>query len=316
MPWAAAAAATAAVVGGAMQANASKKAAGAQSRSADAATAAQMDMYFQSRDDLAPWRNQGQLALDQIGQLTGVQSTDPNLRKPTREDAARIAEEGHRNSFGGKGYTADSNQNLIAAAEQRAYDQLMAEYNAKVAAQPKTQQLDPMTAPLTRPFSLADFQESPNYQFNLQQGQKAIEKASAARGMFYAPQTLQDISKFSQGMASNEFMNSYNMFNQNQKSIWDRLYAMSGGGQNAAAQTGAFGTQVGGQVGNNITGGGNAQAAGIIGQGNALAGIGNNAYNSYVMQQIMSNNQPIYGSSLTRPNSGMTGANDIGMFTA
>ena len=44
---------------------------------------------------------------------------------------------------------------------------------------------------LLQPFGNEQFQESPAYQFNLQQGQKAIEKEAAKRGTFYAPQTLQ-----------------------------------------------------------------------------------------------------------------------------
>lgn len=309
MPWAAAAAAAAAVTGAVIQSNASKKAAASQASAAGKATDAQMQMFYDTDANLSPWRTSGTVALEEINRLLGL-SGPPGIRKPTREDAARVAEEGHRNSFGGKGYTADSNRNLIAAAEQRAFDQLMAEYDAKVAALPQTQQPDPLTSPLTKPFGMEDFQESPAYQFNLQQGQKAIEKAAAARKMFYAPQTLQDISKFSQGMASNEFMNAYNMYNKNQQTLWDRLYALSGSGQNAAAQSGAFGTQVGGQIGENIIGAGNAQAAGQVGQANAWVGAGNNAYNAYMMNQILQQNQrPTYTGVQSNP--GLTGSGDL-----
>lgn len=310
MPWVTAAAV---VAGAVMQSNASKKAAATQARSADAATNAQMEMFYNTDANLAPWRETGTLAMDELARLAGLQSPNSELRKPTRADAARIAEEGHRTTFG-TGYTNDSDRGRIETAELETLDRLMAEYNAKLASTPQSQVPNPMTAPLTKPFALSDFQESPAYQFNLQQGQKAIEKSAAARKMYYAPATLQDISKYSQGVASNEFMNAYNMYNQNQKNIWDRLYAMSGSGQNAAAQAGAFGTQVGGQIGENMMGAGNAQAAGQIGSANAFAGVGNTAYNAYMMNQMLSNNQQSFTGSSLRGNPNMTGSGDVNQY--
>ncbi len=158
---------------------------------------------------------------------------------------------------------------------------------------------------LTKPFGMEDFQQSPAYQFNLDQGTKAIEKASAKRGNFYAPATLQDISKFSQGLASNEFQNAYSNYNTNIGNIWNRLYSLSAGGQNAAANMGGFGTTVGSQIGNNLIGAGNAQAAGTVGAANAYTGAANNLTNQYMMQQILANNQR---SSV--PTSGQSGSFD------
>lgn len=146
-------------------------------------------------------------------------------------------------------------------------------------------------SPLLRPFSMKDYQESPNYQFNLEQGQKAIEKSAAARKMYYAPQTLQDIAKYSQGVASNEFQNSYNNYNNNMKNIWDRLYQVSGSGQNAAANLGGFGAAAGNSIGNNIMSGSAAQAAGGVGAANAMSGAVGGASNTYLLNQILSKNQ-------------------------
>lgn len=125
-------------------------------------------------------------------------------------------------------------------------------------------------APLVKPFGLEDFQASPAFNFNLEQGKLAIDKASAARGKFYAPSTLQDIARYSQGLASNEFQNAFSNYNTAQKSIWDRLYSLQAQGQNAAANTGAFGANASNQIGNALMQAGNAQAAGIVGQSNAL----------------------------------------------
>lgn len=144
---------------------------------------------------------------------------------------------------------------------------------------------------LNQPFTLDKFQQSPAYQFNLEQGQQAINKGAAARGGFYQPGTLQDIAKFSQGLASNEFQNAFSNYNTNQNNIWNRLYGLSGSGQNAAANLGGFAGTAAGNIGNSITSGANAQAAGQVGQANALTGALGQGYNAYMMQQLLGRNQ-------------------------
>ncbi len=169
---------------------------------------------------------------------------------------------------------------------------------------------------LSRPFGMQDFQESPAYQFNLAEGRKAIDKSAAARGTYYAPQTLQDIGKYSQGVASNEFLNAYNMYNQNQNKRFSQLYSLSGSGQNAAAQTGAFGANFANNAASNTIGAGNAQAAGIVGVGNAVnQGVGQ-GYNSYLLNQILAQGQgstygPVQAGSIQsqygyNPNTGLS----------
>mgnify|MGYP001593502506 CR=1 FL=1 len=144
-------------------------------------------------------------------------------------------------------------------------------------------------------FNLNDFQASPAYNFNLEQGKLALDKAAASRGKYYAPSTLQDIAKYSQGLASNEYQNAFSNYNTGIGNIWNRLQTISGGGQNAAANLGTNATAVGGQIGSNIIGAGNAGAAGIVGGANALTGGVGNYLNYDLTQQILARNQ---GSSL------------------
>lgn len=215
-----------AVIGGAtllsgvMGASASESAANTQAAAADSASQLQQQQYQQTRSDLMPWQQAGQVGLNQ---LTG------------------------------------------------------------------------MLPQFTQPFGMQQFQESPAYQFNLEQGKKAIDKAAASRGMYYAPSTLQDIAKFSQGMASNEFQNSFNNYNTNLNNIWSRLYGLSGTGQNAAAQTGGFGQNMATNVGQNIMGAGNAQAAGTVGAANAISSALGQGTNAYLMNQILQQNQAPIG---------------------
>lgn len=150
-------------------------------------------------------------------------------------------------------------------------------------------------SPLLKPFGLEDFNASPAYNFNLQEGQRAIDNAARARQTYYAPATMRDIAKYSQGQASNEFQNAYSNYNTNMGNIWNRLYSLSSGGQNAASNLGAFGTTVGSQIGQNIQGAGNAQAAGTVGGANALGQGLSGAYNTYLTGQILGNLQrPTY----------------------
>jgi hypothetical protein len=158
------------------------------------------------------------------------------------------------------------------------------------------QQFGTANAPGNQPFGLQQFQQSPAYQFNLQQGQQAIDKAASARGNYYAPQTLQDISKFSQGMASNEFQNAFSNYNANQNNVFARLNQLSSGGQNAAAGLGGISAGVGQSIGGAQQNAGAYQAAGILGQGTALSNVvgqgTNAALQAYMLQQQQ---QGLYG---------------------
>lgn len=256
MSWVAVAVAASAVVGGAVSSYNANEAENAQHDAAANANSGINYQYKQTRADLGPWMSSGQGALKQIDYLTGNLTLDDIKRQ--------LAAEGHPN---------DASLDYDA---QRRFAQI---------------QGDPNFGKLLKPFGTQDFQASPAYQFNLEQGQQAINKQAAARGKFYAPATLQDISKFSQGLASNEFQNAYQNYNTNMGNIWNRLYSMSGSGQNAAASLGGFGTTVASQMGQNMIGAGDAAAAARVAQGNTVNNAIGTAYNGYLTQQILASNQ-------------------------
>lgn len=56
----------------------------------------------------------------------------------------------------------------------------------------------------------SQFQESPAYQFALQEGLSSIERAAAAKGMLQSGQTLEDLTKYASDYASQQFQNYYN----------------------------------------------------------------------------------------------------------
>jgi hypothetical protein len=163
-------------------------------------------------------------------------------------------------------------------------------------------------APLMQGLDQFNFEQSPSYQWQLQQGQQAIDKAANARGNFYAPQTLQDLGKFQQGLAGTDFNNAYQRYVQqqnlqqgSQQQRYNMLSNMSASGQNAAAGLGGLGSNAASNAGNFGMQGANAQAQGYMGVANSLAGgaMGLAGYNQYLQGM----NAPSYGGGFnTAPN--------------
>jgi hypothetical protein len=150
-------------------------------------------------------------------------------------------------------------------------------------------------APLTRQFTLADFHQSPAYQWNLQQGTDALNKSAAARGNYYAPETLKNLSNYTQGAASNEYWNAANQFRNWQNDTYGKLAGGVGTGLSAANALAGVGTNMAGMMGHTAQGIGDAQAGGIMGAFNSLAGGAVNGYNNYQQNQMMNQQQSIFG---------------------
>lgn len=293
-----------------LSANASQNAAKTQAASADKATQAEMGMFNQTSANMSPWMQTGKLALGDLATMMGIKGSAATVESDPRfADFAKSkfdeANAAHMAKFG-IGINDPRSGWAVPGEKQKFDDSVRQQFLAQnPTADGSTNSQFGM---LTKPFGMSDFQESPAYQFNLSEGEKAINKSAVARGKFYAPSTLQDISKYSQGVASNEFQNAYSNYNTNMGNIWNRLSTLSGGGQNAAGNLGSNASQVAGQVGNNIIGAGNAQAAGQVGAANAISGGVGSAYNNYLMQQILAGNQQ---SSIPGSNPSSAGAGDL-----
>jgi hypothetical protein len=119
------------------------------------------------------------------------------------------------------------------------------------------------------------FYASPGYQFRMDESNKAVDRNSAARGRYQSGARDKALTRYSQGVASDEFNNYMN-----------RLAAASGLGQTATAQTGQFGMNAAANAGNAVMARGNAQAAGQMGMANTL----NNAANNYMQYQQWTGN--------------------------
>jgi hypothetical protein len=149
------------------------------------------------------------------------------------------------------------------------------------------------------------FETAPGYEFRLAEGAKGVENSAAARGMQLSGAGLKAINRFNQDFASNEYGNwfnqsntdrnfisgqgdaAYNRFNTNNTQRYNRLAGMVGTGQTATNQVNSAGAANAQTMGNNIMGAGNAQAAGIVGQANAINGGMSNAVGAYQNNQLM-----------------------------
>lgn len=222
------------------QSDAATAAAELQYKAAAEANALQDKQYQQNRADLAPWRDAGTSALDQLN-----------------------------------GYLAPG-------------------------------------GPLTQDFAYKDFNpqnwKDPGYDFRMAEGQKAIERSAAARGTVLGGGTLQALTRYAQGTASDEYAKSYdryntdytrafNTFNANKTNLFNRLSSLAGVGQQTATTMGQLGQNYAGNVGENLTKaaqtGGDyatsaaaARASGYVGSANAwnnaIGNIGNNAQQLYL----------------------------------
>lgn len=118
------------------------------------------------------------------------------------------------------------------------------------------------------------YQASPGYQWQLEQGQKAIDGSAAARGNVFSSATLDRQQQMGQGLAAQDYGNHL-----------ARLMGVAGMGQNSVAQQATAAQNLGAGVSNALGSIGNAQAAGAIGQGNAWGNALGNLGGWYGYQQ-------------------------------
>jgi len=153
-------------------------------------------------------------------------------------------------------------------------------------------------------FSMSDFLADPGYAFNLQQGMRGINQQAAARGNYYSPGTLMDLSSFIQGNASNEFQNAFSRWDTQRQQDVSNLMGIVGlgtGQTNVNVGAGLAGAQGGAQAAQFGANAGAVNAAGTMGVANALGGGANTYMNALMMQQLMQQQNPssLYGAPYT-----------------
>ena len=148
----------------------------------------------------------------------------------------------------------------------------------------------------TAEFGMDKFTADPGYAFRMSEGMKALERSAAARGGLLSGATLKGTQRYGQDLASQEYQNAFNRYQAERAGTLNPYQALAGTAQSSAnVLTGAAGN-LGQQLGSNIIGAGNAQAAGQIGSANAIVGGLGQGINFYQNQQLL-NRLPTYSAS-------------------
>lgn len=174
--------------------------------------------------------------------------------------------------------TEKASDSQMAMYQQTRED--LSPYNKAGQAALKTLQgrLNYLTSPIV--MDQATLEKTPGYQFNLAQGLKSTQNSAAARGLGNSGAALKGAASYATGLADSTYQQQFANENTNRENAYNRLMGLVQSGQNAAAQTGAYGTQTASSIGANTIAGGTATAAGYTGAANALAG-GVNNYMTY-----------------------------------
>lgn len=179
--------------------------------------------------------------------------------------------------------TNNASAQQMAMYKQTRADLLPYQQFGQVGANMLQGQLPTLTSPIT--MDEATLRNTPGYQFNLQQGLKSVQNGAAARGLGLSGASMKGAASYATGLADSTYQNQFNNANTNQTNAYNRLMGVAQLGENAAAQTGAYGTQTAQSIGNNTIQGGNATAAGYLGAANALT----NGVNSYAQYSALTN---------------------------
>jgi hypothetical protein len=157
---------------------------------------------------------------------------------------------------------------------------------------------------LTQPFTEQDYldNQDPGYQFQLQQGQQALQNSQAADGGVLSGAALKGLINYNQGVASTGYQNAWNRWNQQQTNTVARLGSLAQLGQAAGSNQASGASTFAGGISNTITGEGNAEAAGAVGASNAVSSGVNNGLGWYYLSQNTGNPyaaQGLTGNNLT-----------------
>lgn len=169
---------------------------------------------------------------------------------------------------------------------------------------------NPMASPLLKPYdsfqafspTMEALEATPGYQFALDQGLRAAQQRLAAGGQGQGGNATRAAADYASGLAQQTFgqmnakhiqdyLTGFNADAQTKQGIFNMLFSPTQMGAGAAAGAGQQATQVGGQIGQNMIGAGNAQAgAWMAGTGafnNAAMNIANMYGQQNMLQQLM-----------------------------
>ncbi|WP_155635590.1 DNA transfer protein p32 [Burkholderia territorii] len=143
----------------------------------------------------------------------------------------------------------------------------------------------------------AQLEQTPGYQFTLQQGLKNTNNALAAKGLNLSGAQAKGLSQYTTGLADQTFQQQYqNALQQFATNYgvntdqFNRLSGLVGLGENAAAGVGNAGLQTASNAGNILMSGANARAAGTVGSANAISNGLSSLGGNGLLYSLMNNN--------------------------
>ena len=318
MSWVAVAVAGASVLTGAMgasaagsaastQANAAREAAALQAASADKSLAFQREMYGQQRADIAPYRQAGLAAQNQLLTYLGLSPSTAGMAPVTSFDESgynRAMDAYYAGGGGGGGGGVPAGGTFTPGYMQLATTEgggdvyvdpvftpapagagAGAGGNVNALTMPTREQfttatpvdqvsVDPNSPDFgkyTKDFGMSDFEADPGYAFRMAEGLKALDRQAAARGGLISGSALKASQRYGQDMASQEYGNAFNRYQVNRSNQLNPLMAISGYGQQATNQLGQYGANFAQSGANTMTNSANAQSAGLYNAGEARA---------------------------------------------
>jgi len=239
------------IASGLINKKSSKDAAKAQTDAASGSNQVLLDMFNQSRADYEPWRQAGLTGLNEYMSLLGlptgsVQSASVNPAQAYLAANPDVAADSH---FAQNPY---EHYLQYGQKEGRTWGAVPTAASNK----------DPATA---QQDAFNRFRATPGYQFNMQEGVRALDSSANASGGLFSGKAGKALTKYGQGLADNTY-NDY----------MNRLGSLSGVGQTATNSVAGLGQSTAQGVGSNLLSAGNARASGILGAGQANSNTLNN----------------------------------------
>ena len=192
------------------------------------------------------------------------------------------------------GSAADAQTNAATAAtglQQQQYDQQRADNmpalqarNASLAHLQKMLGIDGGGSMSASP-TAAQVQAEPGYQFGLDQGQQALNRQAAARGMSNSGAALMAAQRYGTDYAGTKYNDAWNRMQSGQQNEYNRLAGVAGLGQVGASQVGQAGASYANNAGNIGMSAANAQGAAGMAQANTWGGAVNNLAGWYSNSQ-------------------------------
>lgn len=306
-----------------LSSSAASKASKAQQKGAEAAAAAQVEaakiaaettkeMYYQGREDVAPWRTAGVMALEKLlgpgvsGELIAPKREDylttkaipggvTNITKYAADEMLRKGEIAQPEydqilyamrvpgkSWGSRKWkyeplTSYTPTRTIETFDEAAYQEALANYN-------REKEVRAAGSGLLGEGAEIGLETSPGYQWRLSEGAKTLENAAVGKKL--SPSTAKAMTRYGQEFASSEY-----------DKLINRYYSLAGLGQTSAGQMATGALTTGSNLANLQVGAGqaqglaalqaaNARASGYMNQANIWGGALGSASDIYLLSQM------------------------------